>query len=265
MRCSSVFHVKARFEYESGQLLKDLYNLKPSPAKTASLAGCKEIISKNSYDSIASFNKVMHDLERYAAINYREKVWSDRYDKKWKPSRFRKQLAALKMAKQTGLDLASCADNLGTNFRGFHFSYPLLEELYPSTVNRNLSRPPEVSFENLEADGCFIERRWGDVISSFRKAKLKEAKFYDSGDYVVPGANLWEKDFSEADLSGVDLRFSYLRGCNFMGAAMHGANLHDSDVFECCFHRVSGVFYLCSPGKKFGDEIKRYNKIALRS
>ncbi|MEH6387426.1 MAG: pentapeptide repeat-containing protein [Pseudomonas profundi] len=196
-------------------------------------------------------------MDRYHCFNMYDGAWSAEYDRRWCPKMFDKQVSVLREAAITGVPLADCAAKRGVDFVGFHFSALVYEEIFSSKADAVYAG--DIDFQGIKADGCYMDGIWSDRILSFQGASLREAKFYEiSETSVKPGFHAWRMSFQDADLSGADMRFSYLRDCNFMDAAMDDTKLHDSNIFGACFHRVTGVFLLCGPGGKRSDEYRRY-------
>jgi len=255
MDIGSALHVRSKLYWDAKKLLKALKSSQKSAnsgpistsldrRKTPTLTGCKKLIARKYYAKAEDAFEALDNIEKFAANNYSSTVWSRKFDRRWRESPYLKQVAALEEAKISGRRLKECADELGINFDGFHFSAFLHRELFAIEPAEKDFRPlPLIDFTGVFANGAYIESMWLGVISSFAEASLKHSKFYTQNPELCrPGTNAHRVDFSGANLSHADMRFSYLRECNFSKALLHGTDLRDSNLFQCQFDGATGMY-----------------------
>lgn len=270
MDIGSAGHVRSKLKHDAKTVLRHLQETYaeavPDLSRTSSrkrrrftLTACKKLVATKYYNDPRDAFSVLDYLDQFAAYNYSTNVWSREFDKKWRLSVHKRQVAAIKKAEATGASLKECADEFSVNFCGFHFSYFLYVDVFPGVVSmQNFSHPKLIDFSGLSANGCFIEQTWLGVISSFSNSNFKKAKFYtEERDGIRPGANIYCMDFSGADMSGADLRFSYLRGCKFTNVRLEGTDFRDSNLLNCCFDGAEGSYKSTGDGER-GDEYRRY-------
>lgn len=263
MDIGSALHVRTKLYWDAKKLLNTIKSLRDCAgdhtARTGSngrkpltLTDCKKLIARQYYKSSKDAFQDLDNLEKFATNNYVAGVWSDQFDRHWREAPYLKQVAAIKEAKNSGRPLKECADKEGVNFNGFHFSSILYMELFPiETCTDVLQQLHLIDFTGISANGIYIESIWLSVISSFAKASLKHGKFYTKNpEYCRPGTNAYRMDFSGADLSYADLRFSYLRGCNFSDAILDSTDLRDANIFQCVFKGATGQYKLTATHNK---------------
>lgn len=189
----------------------------------------------------ASF--ITQHIKKYATLNYASGLWSSEYDTEWCLSRHEEQISALFDAIQGICELHHSLEARGVDLCGFHFSNALFHQLFDTIAVDPLDRTKQyLSFYKVKANGCFMENLWANQISTFHRASLREAKFYSEYSFIKPGINCYSTDFSYADLSGADLRLSYLRKSNFSDAIMHRTLLQDANLFQSSFAGATGNF-----------------------
>jgi|GEM_PF-5208676 len=237
----------------------------PSISRTAAnrkrptLTGCKKLIAKKYFEDYKDCFDRLDNLDSFAEYNYASGTWSSDFNKSWRRSVHKKQMAALIEAESSGVSLKKCADKYGIDFDGFHFNDVLYMALFPRTIDiDDFAHPNLIDFSGISANGSFIDSTWVNTIGSFSMCQLKQAKFYTStSEGCFPGTNTYQMDFTGANLSGADLRFSYLRGCNFTNTKLEGTDFRDSNLLECCFSGAEGTYILTTEGNE-GVERLRY-------
>lgn len=253
-------HVREKFQYDAKQLLRELRSqsinkdnisnaeVDAQRHRKATLTACKKIIAKKYCDDLQRMTFELMLLQRFAQYNYEKRVWVQTKGRKWRASIHRKQIDALKMAEETGLSLSVCAKKLGVTFEYFHFSSQVLEdilfEIQSTNSRRNINL---IDFSNLSAQGSFIESAWMPYVSSFACSDFQNAKFYHFlEDKISSGVNCFQADFSYANLSNADLRFSYLRESNFNNACLENTDFTGANIFDCNFNQSKGEYITTS-------------------
>ncbi|MFT6464992.1 pentapeptide repeat-containing protein [Halopseudomonas sp.] len=274
MDISSASHVRLKLKHDAKILQRKLIGLQKSTAafesdkrRKPTLTGCKKLIVQKHYDTYRDGFAALDHLENFAVHNYSTGDWLGDYDKNWRPFLHTKQAAALKEAEATGVPLKRCADKMQVSFDGFHFSSMLYTELFPSTISfNNFAHPNMIDFTGITANGSFIEQIWLGVVSSFAQSSLKQAKFYSGTcELCRPGTNTYRMDFSEANLSHADLRFSYLRGCKFTNAVLEGTDFRCANLFECDFAGATGIYRSTTEGDERIEYFRYFDEATEQS
>lgn len=123
------------------------------------------------------------------------------------------------------------------SFVGFHFSEALFNKIFCM-----LDGWPNVDFAGLIAHDALIQEQW--MGGSFAGAKLSRAKFYRTyvDPAIGPGVVAPDTDFSNADLSGADLRLSYISRCNFTNAMLEGTDFRGATIHGARFNQSAGTY-----------------------
>lgn len=200
---------------------------------------CLEALAKYyDYSSYYEFCREQSLFLKYCSFNQLNGIWRGPNGLKWRRHIFNRQCSALLSAAEKNIPVAEEAERLNITFENFHFSQFLYKKLYTKRVR--------LDFSGIEATGCYLEQRWSDAITSLRGAKLAYAKFYKiyADGEIGPGIHYWRLNASSADLSGADLRESYLRSSSFYRANLHGADLRNANIFDCIFDGSKGFCIL---------------------
>ena len=208
----------------------------------------KKIIAKKYCDDLQRMTFELMLLQRFAQYNYEKRIWAQTKGRKWRASIHRKQIHAIKMAEETGLSLSICAKKLGVTFECFHFSSQVLEDILFEIQSTNSKRNINlIDFSNLSAKKSFIESSWMHYVSTFAGSDFHNAKFYHLFvDGIRSGVDCFQADFSYANLSNADLRFSYLRESNFNNACLENTDFTGANIFDCNFNQSKGEYITTS-------------------
>lgn len=246
-------------QLKSNDISSELPRTTAAQRRRPTLTGCKKLLAKKYFEDYKDCFDSLDHLDSFADYNYGSGAWSRDFNKAWRRSVHKKQIAALIEAESSGVSLKKCAGKYGVNFDGFHFSSILYMAIFPRTISlKNFAHPNLIDFSEISANGSFIDKIWVGTIASFSMCQLKQAKFYTStSEGCFPGTNTYQMDFTGANLSEADLRFSYLRGCNFTNTVLTGTDFRDANLLECCFSGAEGTYISTAEGNE-GVERLRY-------
>lgn len=141
-------------------------------------------------------------------------------------------------AAETAISVSEAAERHRVTFERFDFSNMVL--------NYVLERTDAVSMclDGLYAPDSVMWDVWGSYCTSYERADLRRCKFVSLyvDPTILPGANIFEAKFKEANLEGADLRLAYLRGSDFFRANLAGADLRNTVITSCRFTGAKGPF-----------------------
>jgi uncharacterized protein YjbI with pentapeptide repeats len=177
-------------------------------------------------------------FERFCDFNVQQKLWAAPVHFLYQPCVFERQLVALLEAADGRMTIAEAASRHSVTFEAFDFSNMVLNYVFAHTDS------VWFSFDDLKAPNSVIWDVWGTVCLSYKGADLRHCKFiaHYVDPTILPGANIYEANFAEADLEGADMRLAYLRRADFFGANLAGADLRNTNTYECRFTGAKGPF-----------------------
>ena len=183
------------------------------------------------YNQVSRESKL---FEAYCDFNVQRRFWDTPVRFFYQPDVYARQLQALCGAADGVRSLAEAAAQHEVTFDHFDFSSSLLEHLIAKVGTLTLN------FSGLSAKDSVIWEEWLSQCTSFERSDLRNCKFvrlYEDPT-IRPGTNIYEGNFSHSNLSGADLRGSYLRGVDFFRANLEGADLRNANLYES---RVTGA------------------------
>lgn len=200
---------------------------------------CLRVIAK---EYGRTFSTVMREetlISRYVQYAQANGYWREHYGYSFRRARFLRQFDALVECFRDHVPLAAAAEKRGIDFAGFHFSALLFGRL-----DQVVRRYPVPDFSHLQAPGSLVHWLWTMDVVKFNNSNFSNAKFYSGtvDPLIRPGGHFWAADFSHANLTGADLRDSYMRGAKFVGAQLDGADFRNANTFEADFTGSQGAY-----------------------
>jgi hypothetical protein len=200
---------------------------------------CLQVVAKEygrTFKTAMLEEKLISRHVQYAQTNG---YWRETYDYSFRRARFLRQFDALVECFRDKIPLALAAEKRNVDFAGFHFS-----ALPIGRLDQVVERYPVPDFSHLQAPGSLVHWLWTMDVIKFNHANFSNAKFYSVtvDPLARPGGHFWIADFSHANLSGADLRDSYMRGAKFIGANLEGADFRNANTYDADFTGARGAY-----------------------
>lgn len=187
------------------------------------------------YNQVSRESKL---LQTYCEFNIQRHFWDTPVRFAYQPDVYKRQLQALSDAADGSRTLAEAAGQHEVSFDHFDFSSSLLEYLF--------AREESLAFNfcGVSARNSVIWDEWLSHCTSFERADLQHCKFVRlfSDPVLRPGTNIYQGNFSHANLAGSDLRESYLREADFFRANLEGADLRNANLYESRLTGAKGPY-----------------------
>lgn len=183
----------------------------------------------------------------YYEKNLLNGTWDQPVRLLYTPELFEAQLKVLIEAADKCHPIGIVARKRGVSFEQFHFSQELHNHLYTVVEFDSLS------FEGLHAPNSVFNSTWAQSATNFMGANLERCRFMNMDDFYAtwPGVNVFEGNFTRANLTGADMQRSYLRSSDFFSCKLEGADLRGADIGQCGFGGSYGEFLSSQPSRPY--------------
>lgn len=183
----------------------------------------------------------------YYEKNLSNGAWDQPVRLLYTPVLFEAQLRVLVEAADRCQPIGIVASKRGVSFEQFHFSQELYNHLYTVVEFDSLS------FEGLHAPNSVFNSTWAESATNFMGANLEHCRFMHMDDMYATwsGIHVYEGNFARANLTGADMRRSYLRSSDFFSCKLEGADLRGANVNECGLGGSYGKFLSSKPTDRY--------------